>query len=338
MPFAMPQMQIPNTMRPLAAMAGHFGIPLSQKSVQPFIDMEKDRNRAQVARMFAGPLGAAATHLAPVVPSSVHGIAGAGALPLSTAIPQMLGMANPAISGAAGGLAGTVMGHLAPVLAMGALGAGGAVLGTYGVSKLVSGLLRRRRAKQLAKQQQNWYSQLGLPKFSAILDPEKEQGAEMFSDVRFAKFAAEGALGYSAPSSLKEAIRKVAFTAGLLRSTMADHEVNEDEALVLRNLVTATKMAKDLTRELRNRLRVKLASHGYDHSLKAIATECFSGLIKSANAPKQVDGLGAAFFNEHNKAAAALDLLGVDETTFRSLTGGKQSSGFAAGVLGLLAA
>jgi hypothetical protein len=330
---------MPRTMTPLAGMAQHFGIPLSKKTIQPFLDLEQDRNRANLARMFAAPVGGAFTHLAPVVPASVHGVAGAGTLPISSAIPQMMGMANPAAeagAGILGGLGGTVMGHLAPMLAMGALGAGGAVLGTYGVGKLVNSLIKRRQRKRLAKQQAE-SGILGLPKFGAILDSDEEQGAEMFSDVRFVKFAAEGALGYSVPESFEQAVEKVAFTAGFFTQVMAKHAVNGDEAKVLEDLVAATKMAKDLTNRLRNRLRVKTASEGYDHSAEAIIKECFSGLKKTAAAPNAKKGLSGVVFDRSSKTASALALFGLDETTLRGLSGGKQVSGTGLGLIGLVA-
>jgi len=337
-----PQQYFNSMAAPLHHMARSFGVPLSRQSMQPFMDMAKDQHRMQNARLFAGPLGMAATHMAPIVPESMHGVAGAGNLALSTAVPQMLGMANPAMDAGAGlasGLGSTVMGHLAPVLAMGALGAGGAVLGTYGISKMLGALAKRRARKRMQQQPMG----LGLPKFSSILEPDQgsleEQGAAMFRDIRFVKHAAAGALGYEAPANFKEAIRKVAFTAGLLSTTMSNHAVNGDEAKVITDLVAATKMAKDLTRSLRNRLRVKTASASYDYSLEAIARECYSGQHKkTAAAANAAKGIGAHIFDNHNKAAAALEVLGVDEVTLRSLTGGKQTSGYTAGVLGLIAA
>jgi len=330
---------MPRSMNTLSSMAGRFGVPLHPSSVQPFVDMEKDRHRATMVRMFGAPFFGAASHIAPIVPEAVHGVAGAGTLPLTSAVPQMMGMANPAMdaaAGAAGGMAGTVMGHLAPVLAMSGVGLGAGVLGTYGLAKLMGSWMKRRQKKRMAQQSQG---QLGWPKFSSILDPDlEEQGVEMFSDVRFVKFAAEGALGYSVPSNFVEAIEKVAFTAGFFSQVMGNHQLNDDEAGVLSNLVEATKMAQDLTTRLRNRLKVKTASAGYDYSLEAIARECFSGLLKkTASAKNGRNGLAGVIFDPASKTAAALSLLGLDEPVLRSISGGKQTAGYAAGLIGLVA-
>lgn len=322
-------------MNTLASMAGRFGVPLHPNTVKPFLDMEKDRHRAQMIRMMGAPLFGAAAHVVPVVPEAAHGIAGAGMQPLTTAVPQMLGMANPALDAAAtgaGNLAGTVMGHLGPVLAMSGVGIGAGVLGTYGLAKLVNAWMKRRQQKRMAQQQVGW------PKFSSILESAEEQGVEMFSDVRFVKFAAEGALGYSTPSNFAEAIEKVAFTAGFLGQVMANHQMNDDEALVLSNLVEATKLAQDLTNRLRNRLRVKTASADYDYSPEAIARECFSGLFrKTASAVNARNGLAGVIFDPASKTASALSLLGLDEPVLHAISGGKQTAGYAAGLLGLVA-
>lgn len=333
---------LPSTARGAYQMAGHFGVPIHPSSLQPFLDLEKDRQRMMMSRMVAGPAAGAAAHLAPVVPEATHGITGAGTLPLTQALPQMAGMADPAIGaagGAAGNLAAGAFAHWAPILAMGTLGAGAGILGAYGAGKLVNHLLKRRRERKARRAA----TDLGVPKLGSILERSRTeegsgtQGAEMFRDLRFVKFAAEGALGYRTPENFKEAIEKVAFTAGFLTGVGSDHELNQDESLVFNNLTTATKTASELTRKLANRLRVKRASADYDHSLKAIAKECYSGLKKTASAPNRDEGLGDVMFDNGNKMAAAIETLGVDETTLRALVGGKQTAGYAAGILGLVA-
>lgn len=160
----------------------------------------------------------------------------------------------------------------------------------------------------------------------------------MFSDLRFVKFATEGALGIKTPTSYSEAIKKVAFTAGLLSTIELGRDLSFDETKVVADLVAATKLAQDLTTRLRNRLRVKTASAGYDSSLRAIAVACYSGQFKKTGAaPNAAGGIAESMFDTNSKMAKAVELLGVDEVTLRALTGGKQTAGFTAGVLGLVA-
>lgn len=284
----------------------------------------------QMARMTAGPAGAAAAHMLPIMPESVHGIAGGGNMPLTQALPQMMGMTNPSVGGEA--LTGSgIMEHLGPLLGMGSLGAGAALLAALGAGKAY-GAFRNWRQRRKAE------SSFGLPKFGSIIERDSKRGTDMFRDIRFVKFAANGALGYEVPENFRELTEKVAFTLGFLKAATAGASVNDfspSERKVLQDLDDAVKTASMLVNRIRNLVRVKTASAGYDVSRDGIAKEAQARV--RTHVPVN-NSMGRTVFDPASKVAKAMETLGVDQPTLQMLCGGKQTTGVSTGILSLFAA
>lgn len=117
----------------------------------PFLEMEKQRTRATQARTLAAPLGAMAMHL-PLLPAGAVAPAaaasGASAVSPASAILEHLGQ-NSVFSGG-GDFAGSIAGHMTPIFLLGGLGGLGGIGLSYGVSKLLRALAKRKLRKQQA--------------------------------------------------------------------------------------------------------------------------------------------------------------------------------------------
>jgi len=322
----------------LRAMAQQYQFPLTQQQMAPFLEMEKDRSRQMMIRMATMPAFGAAAHLAPIVPASIHGIAGAGALPITSAVPLMAGMANPIVGGAAA--AGIpIMQSLAPLLAMGSLSMGAGVLGSVGAYKLYKMLSNKIRQRRAAKAQ----AALGQPKLGAILMGGSKKEQDMFENASYVKFAAAGA-GYDVPESLGGLVEKLGFTMGLLGAIYGDGSRRKPQDSVhFDNLHTATKTANALVTALKQRKHAKLASNGRTApSLREIAADCYADSVINSEFSKVAsvvapDGLGVAVFNQDSKVARALDFLGIDQRTVQALVGQRQPTGVNLGILSLFA-
>lgn len=135
-------------------MLSRYRTGLTPDVVRPFLDIERERNRLNMVRTWAGPLGAIGMHL-PILPAA-HAAPMAAASghtmvsPAASAL-EHLGMNHP-VGAAAGDYASTIAGHMGPILLMSSLGALGGVGLGVGLGGLLSWLYRRRRAK---KQQEN---------------------------------------------------------------------------------------------------------------------------------------------------------------------------------------
>jgi len=137
------------------ARANHGLSGITPDVVQPFLDIERDRNRVMTARTWAGPLGAVGMHL-PLLPASQfapEAAAGGHSMvsPAASAI-EYLGM-NAPVGASAGDYAATIAGHMGPILLMSGLGALGGVGLGMGAGKLISWLAKRRRAKRQQEQE-----------------------------------------------------------------------------------------------------------------------------------------------------------------------------------------
>lgn len=256
---------------------------ITPEIARPFLDMEKDRQRQMQMRLFAGPLGAFATHAVPVVPMDGH------VQPLSTAVPQMLGMTGEAP--AAGGSAlHTIFDNLGPSLAMGSLGAGGAVLASYLASKLWNRFFSRKPTLKTAEQ--------------AILNESTEPLKEPpMHNVRLLKFAAVGAHEGKVPVSLVGAVKMAAFTLGLMQESLEGRQekLANEELSALSELDGSIKTAGAILGYLR----------GQTAELCKIATVEVAHIAKAAE--EGALDLDAVLTESRTKVASAEEMTGLSE-------------------------
>jgi len=322
-------------------MARGTGGQITPETAKPFLDIEQDRNRMMKARLLAGPPGAAAIHMAPVIPR--HG----EMQTISHAVPEMLGMhMTPVAPGASMGSA--MLTNLGPVLAMGSLGVGGSVLAGYLASKLYGGIknkLKKRRALKKVGQ-------------DSILEVDENEEQVMLSNIRLTKFATAGALG--TPTSVLEIVKTAAFGYGILHEVLAqraDYEkyASDDEIETLTELQDSIKLAAALAADLNHETDevVKLAG-ALEFTKEALLASASAGaanpdtILNSSRSAEQIktasvklsavsEVMNAGEFGIMSKMAKSLDLLGVS-SGMASFVASGNPAGLIFGTLGLLAA
>lgn len=282
----------------------------------PFLEMEKDRHRQMQMRLLAGPAGAFFTHAAPVIPYQGH------MQSISQAVPQMLGMhATPAAdaagsaASAAPGALGNMFEHLGPTLAMGSLGAGGAVLATYLASKLWNRFMRPKpQALKMAQE--------------AILTGETTTELPMLNNVRLLKFATVGAHEGKVPVTLVGAVKTAAYSLGLLQEVLTDRKDNlaPEELQALRELDSSIKTASAIVGYLRGQTAElsKIATVEIDHIRKAASEGAadVKNILENSRtkvaAENELTGIAEVIAIPHgimSKMAKSLDMLAVSPET-----------------------
>lgn len=300
---------------------------ITPEVAQPFLDMERDRQSQMQARMFAGPMGAFAVHAAPVIPHEGH------MQSISQAVPQMLGMHAAPAADAAHSSLGTIFDHLAPTLAMGSLGAGGAIAASYLASKL-------------------WKKMFGpkLPVKTAadpIIECRTTKESAM-QNVRLVKFAALGAHEGKVPTNLVGAVKMAAFSLGYLQEVLADRKdkLAEEEVEALKDLNSAIKTASAISQYLNNQTAeiCKIATVEVKH-IEAAASENAADLntlltssrtkVAKENEMTGISEVIAIPQGIMSKMAKSLDMLAVSPETAVYIEQGNPI-GLTCGILGLM--
>ena len=322
-------------------MARGTGGDITPETAKPFLDLEHDRNRMMKARMLAGPAGAAAVHMAPIVPH------GGEMQTISHAVPEMAGMGINAPLGEGASMGAEMMNNLGPVMAMGSLGIGGSVLAAYLASKMyggAKGLLKRRALKKTGQ--------------DSILEVAENEEQAMLRNIRFTKFATAGALG--TPADLVGVVKTAAFGYGFFREVLAQRAdlklgATDDELATIDELQSSIKLASAIAADLNAETEqvIKLAGEIVFTSeilfKSAMADSADpNDILNSSRSTEQVktasvklsavsEVMNAGEYGIMSKMAKSLDMLGVSAEVAAHVANGNPS-GLIMGTLGLLAA